>query len=100
VYKPLPKFLTIKYSGIHGLGLFTLEDIPSDTVLGITHVKDERFEDGYIRTPLGGFYNHSSNPNCESIELSGLKKLRALCDIPAGHEITSKYNLYLIQKYK
>jgi len=29
------------------------------TELGITHVKDERFSHGYIRTPLGGFFNHS-----------------------------------------
>jgi SET domain-containing protein len=100
MYSPLPDFLTINNSSIHGLGLFSSEDIPADTVLGITHVKDSRFEDGYIRTPLGGFYNHSDSPNCESIELSGLRYLRTICKVTAGEEITSSYNLYPIPQYK
>ena len=100
MYKPLPKFLTIKHSGIHGLGLFALEDIPANTVLGITHIEDSRFEDGFIRTPLGGFYNHSDAPNCESFMLYGFKNLRTINEIPAGQEITSRYNLYPIQKCK
>ena len=35
-----------------------------DTVLGVSHVKLESAEDGYLRTPLGGFINHSENANC------------------------------------
>ena len=96
MYKPLPSFLIIKESEIHGLGLFSLRDIPALTVLGITHVKDDRFEDGYIRTPLGGFYNHSDNPNCESFELSGVRYLRTIKRVRAAEELTSHYTLYPI----
>ena len=39
------------------------------TDLGMTHVYDERFEDNYIRLPLGGFFNHSEKPNCKIIEV-------------------------------
>ena len=55
-YKPLPDSLTIKSSGIHGLGLYATTFIGAKTNLGITHVKDERFEDSYIRTALGSFF--------------------------------------------
>jgi len=54
MYRPLPKELTITHSPIEGLGLFALADIPKKQELGITHIKDSRFEEGYIRTPLGG----------------------------------------------
>ena len=63
MYKPLPKQLTIKDSAIEGLGLFAIEDIKANTFIGITHIRDEQFENKYIRTPLGGFYNHSNEPN-------------------------------------
>ena len=62
MYRPLPKQLTIKNSPIEGLGLFATEDIKSNSFIGVTHVRDERFENKYIRTPLGGFYNHSNEP--------------------------------------
>ena len=62
MYRPLPKQLTIKNSSIEGLGLFATEDIKSNSFIGVTHVRDEQFENKYIRTPLGGFYNHSNEP--------------------------------------
>ena len=62
MYRPLPKELTIKNSPIEGLGLFATKDIKSNTFIGITHIRDEQFENKYIRTPLGGFYNHSNDP--------------------------------------
>jgi len=93
-YKPLPKSLTIKKSNIEGLGLFATEDIEANTDLGITHIRDERFVDDYIRTPLGGFYNHSEEPNCENINVGSHLHLRTLKKINAGDEITAKYILY------
>ena len=66
MYRPLPDSLTVGDSNIDGIGLFAKEDIPSDTVFGISHVRDDRFPDGYIRTPLGGFFNHSDTPNCSA----------------------------------
>ena len=63
MYRPLPKQLTIKNSPIEGLGLFAITKIKSNSFIGVTHIRDEQFENKYIRTPLGGFYNHSNNPN-------------------------------------
>ena len=62
MYSPLPKQLTIKNSSIEGLGLFATEEIKSNSFIGVTHIRDEQFENKYIRTPLGGFYNHSNEP--------------------------------------
>ncbi len=62
MYRPLPKQLTIKNSPIEGLGLFATTNIKSNSFIGVTHIRDEQFENKYIRTPLGGFYNHSNNP--------------------------------------
>ena len=58
MYKPLPSVLTIKKSPIEGLGLYATENIKANCFIGLTHIKDNNFENGYIRTPLGGFYNH------------------------------------------
>lgn len=94
MYRPLPQFLTIKNSSIEGLGLFAKENIKKDFVLGIAHVKDERFENGWIRTPLGGFFNHSENPNCEAVLLGDLIFLKTIKEISAGEELTATYWLY------
>ena len=63
MYRPLPKQLTIQKSPIEGLGLYAKEDIKKNIFIGVTHIRDEQFENKYIRTPLGGFYNHSDHPN-------------------------------------
>ena len=94
MYNPLPKCLTIKESEIHGRGLFAVEYICSGTVLGITHIRKNGFENGYIRTPLGGFYNHSEVPNCKTWFVDDLIYLVAIENIEAGEELTSKYKLY------
>ena len=96
MYKPLPEFLTIYNSSIHGLGLFATQTIEKDTIIGITHLKDSRFEDGYIRTPLGGFFNHSDDPNCECYEDGEFLKLKTTKTILSDEEITVKYWLYEI----
>jgi len=96
-YKPLPDCLTVSTSMIEGLGLFATKDILAGKVLGISHVKDDRFENNYIRTPLGGFYNHSSDPNCthqideEFIRLVSTKKINK------GDELTATYYLYRVK---
>ena len=76
MYKPLPKQLTIKKSPIEGLGLYATEDIKKNSYLGVTHVRDEQFENKYIRTPVGGFYNHSNVPNVIRMVSDTLPKLR------------------------
>ena len=115
MYKALHSDITIKKSSIDGLGIFALKGIPKDTVLGISHVKDKdntgRYYQGYIRTPLGGFINHSNEPNCikvkprlklfprhwptlkEDEEVSSIA-IRTMRDIKEGEELTVFYTLY------
>ena len=38
MYKPLPESLTIKTSGVHGLGLFADQKIMQGTNLGMSHI--------------------------------------------------------------
>ena len=76
MYKPLPKQLTIKESPIDGLGLYALENIKKNSFIGVTHVRDEQFENKYIRTPIGGFYNHSNDPNVIRMVSDALPKLK------------------------
>ena len=101
-YNPLPEYLAIGPSQIHGAGILATEDIPGEVVIGITHVYDPNFQHDYIRTPLGGFINHSENPNCELIEEDedgDYKKLKTLQKIEATEELTLKYSLYSICDY-
>ena len=89
-YHPLPKFLTIKESPIHGLGLFATEKIDKGVNLGKSHYATES---EIIRTPLGGFPNHSDDPN---IKIKKKKKTRyfyiiTLRVINPGEELTGKY---------
>ena len=94
MYRPLPESLTILNSEIDGLGLFALEEIALGVELGITHVADDRFENGYVRTPLGGFFNHSDDPNCEAYISGDCIKLKTIKKIATGGELTVKYWLY------
>ena len=88
---------------IHGFGLFATEDIAANTNLGITHYF---MEEKLVRTPLGGFYNHSNNPTCYSKIVNPdwgegkliLLKVKRAClvtlrDIKAGEEITTTYKI-------
>ena len=88
MYNPLPKSLTIKKSPIEGLGLYATENIKSNCFIGLTHVKDKNFENGYIRTPLGGFYNHSNNPNVRRVISDELPKLKCGDPIDESLDVT------------
>jgi len=114
MYKPLPRNLTIQTSGISGLGLFTKAKLSADTNLGMSHVELGKL---MLRTPMGGFINHSSDPNCVKAKslltrqqwnsLSDLPKdkynhdfpkwdLVTIKDIEAGEELTVYYTFYTI----
>ena len=99
-YRPLPKYLTIQPSKIEGLRLFTIKAIRDlETSIGVTHVfMDEKGQ--VIRTPLGGFINHSDNPNCEVRRMQGtyVNHLFPLRPIKANEEITLKYSMYSINE--
>ena len=101
-YNPLPEYLTIGPSNIHGAGILAKEDIPGEVVMGISHVYDPNFQHDWIRTPLGGFINHSENPNCKLIEdddNTDYKRLKTTKKIEQGEELTLKYSLYSICDY-
>jgi len=96
-YKPLDDRLTIKLSSINGLGLFAEEDLPVGENLGISHVYDERFKNQFIRTPLGGFINHSDTPNLKAHLTADFRYIKTLRHIKAGEELTLEYNLYNVK---
>jgi len=104
MYKPLPESLTIKQSKINGLGLFAYQAIKKGTNLGMSHVA---IGSGIIRTPMGGFINHSDDANTVKVELKinneddpllkvATKKwnLVAIRNIKEGEELTVKYTFY------
>ena len=101
MYKPLPKNLTLGESEIHDIGLFAREDIKRISQLGISHVQ---VGVDLYRTPLGGFINHSNEPNLVKVELrmvdeevkGNYKKwnLITLRDIKEGEELTVRYTFY------
>jgi len=95
LYRPLPDCLTIGVSHIDGLGLIATKDILANIELGIGHIKDDRFENGWIRTPLGGFINHLENPNCHLVEVEDFLMLFTKSNIKAGDELTLHYTLYV-----
>ena len=106
MYKPLPDSVTIKQSGINGLGLFANQKIMHETNLGMSHLK---IGDTIFRTPLGGFINHSDTPNCLKVELRmvsedirghqyNYKKWNLIVsqDVKEGEELTVRYTFYKI----
>ena len=98
-YKPLPDSLQISCSPIEGMGIFATEKIEKGTNLGMTHFK---LSDKLIRTPLGGFLNHSEDPNCEKAKLRFSENgcnytfwnLVVIKDIKPKEELTIKYEWY------
>jgi hypothetical protein len=95
-YRPLSPLLTIKPSEIEGLGLFAIENIESGVILGISHIEDDRFENGYIRTPLGGFINHNEVPNCRVDYEDDIGRVITTRSVEQGEEMTTTYDLYSV----
>ncbi len=69
-WKALPSCLEVKkIDDKIGHGLFATKNIPAGCYLGITHVRCDIQQEAItgrrsIRTPVGGFINHSDTPNC------------------------------------
>ncbi len=99
MYKPLPDSVTIKESLIQGLGIFATERIPDNTLIGRIHVPNEKEENSYFRTPLGGFGNHSDDPNCTKLVMEDESWwIVTNRDIEKGEEITWRYTLYSVEE--
>ena len=111
-YRPLPDSLTIKESGLstktgrRELGIFATQDIPAGVCLGITHyyldfdAVPDMSGDSHklVRTPLGGFINHSESPNCKLLQCITSTptewKLHTENDIKEGEEVLLTYTYY------
>ena len=100
-YRPLPEGVTVKASEIDGLGLFAEAPIEANWGLGVARVfivspiDNELMQ---VRTPLGGFVNHSRTPNCVMArgytpEIGACVMLVTLRPIEAGEELTAQYRL-------
>ena len=94
-YRPLPSCVTIKESSIDRLGLFAIEDIEKDYDFGTTHIKVPPILT-YIRTPVGGFLNHSKESNTTIIQLNQwddykIFNLISTCKIYKGEEVLLNY---------
>ena len=93
MYQALPSVLHIKDSPIAGQGLFAKVDISAGTSLGMSHIiLDEIIH----RTPLGGFINHSDDPNCIKVMKDNKYFMMTCKDIKAGEELFLKYTFYTI----
>jgi len=95
-YRPLPIGLTIGKSYIDGLGLIAKSNFDLGHSFGITHIWLDNGQ--VVRTPLGGFINHSDKPNCKITECEPerTRVVHSIKDIKKGEELTVKYQLYNI----
>jgi len=91
MYRPLPSCVTIRNSDIEGLGLFAIEEIKNGTEIGMSHFY---WGEQLCRTPLGAFYNHSTEPNIEKVRRDSRYFITATRDIGAGEELTCLYTFY------
>jgi len=96
-YRPLPEYLRVKPSSVNGLGLFAEEDLKAGTFLGVSHVWESNRHE-WIRTPLGGFINHSEIPNCfintnVHYHHGDQRELYTIKPIKAGEELVVYYTV-------
>ena len=92
-YKALPDGLYIGKSPVAGQGIFSMMDIQIGTELGMSHLL---IDDEIIRTPLGGFINHSDTPNCEKYMIDNRYYVRVIISIVPMEELFLKYTFYTV----
>ena len=92
-YKALPDGLYIGKSPVAGQGIFSMMDIQIGTELGMSHLI---IDDEIIRTPLGGFINHSDTPNCEKYMIDNRYYVRVIRSIVPMEELFLKYTFYTV----
>ena len=93
MYQALPSRLYVKDSPIAGQGIFAKEDIPEGMVLGMSHLI---IDEVIYRTPLGGFINHSDDPNCVKWNEDDKYFVKTIRSIHKGEELFLKYTFYTV----
>ena len=96
-YRPLPEYLMLGASSIEGTGVFATAELEGDFDLGMTPLKVPILN-GYVRTPLGGFVNHTDEANCYLVEKLDWDDYRVfhlytMRPIKKGEELTLNYHL-------
>jgi SET domain-containing protein len=113
-------------SGIHGRGVFALEDIAAgETLIEYVgeiiswkealrrhphdpndpnhtfyfHIDDGRIIDALYGGNSSRWINHSCDPNCEADEVEGRVFIKALRNIKAGEELNYDYGLVIDEPY-
>ena len=107
MYRPLRRGLFIEESSIDGLGLYTNVKLTKGTNLGMSHLELGKL---ILRTPVGGFINHSNKPNCVKVKSVTRQRVNPLYDhdftkwdlvtikdIEVGEELTVKYTFYTLK---
>ena len=104
-YQALPECVEVKRSEGKGHGLYAAIDIAAGSYIGISHLalipdQQKYIKRDYIRTPIGGFINHSEFPNCALVrhprtekptELGIVTHMWAIKPIKKGTELTCFY---------
>lgn len=93
-YRPLPDIVHLDYSPIEGMGVFAKFDLDGKICIGITHIAPIKKDLGRQRTPLGGFINHSDNPNCFIVVETEFSRMYTVRPIMQGEELTVYYTGY------
>ena len=93
-YQALPSRLCVRDSPIAGQGIFAVEDIPAGFVLGMSHIV---VDEVIYRTPLGGFINHSDEPNCVKWKEEDKYFVKTTRPIHTGEELLLKYTFYTVR---
>ena len=119
---PTGRRIQTRRSGVHGKGVFALQDIPKGEVIieyvgeiikwkealrrhphdpqdpnhtFYFHLTNKRVIDALYGGNASRWINHSCKPNCESDIVDGRIWIEALRDIRAGEELFYDYNITL-----
>ena len=108
MFKPLSKEVTLKWEGVTGLTLYSTREIKKGFEFGVSHIRDERFDNGWIRTTLGAFLNYNEKPNSilkyynedECLQLVAIKDIKENTELSVGFFPIPKYCDETLNEFK